>query len=206
MKLFNFFKKNKKDIDTEKEEKPNPKIISREQIAKGNNFHKFLLEPTNENFLIVQEEVFNHPNYDPYSDDLNKMEKLLKEKKYDQVVKNINTNILLSPKAHFYLAFAFKKLGDENAENAETYIFQTIVESIKKTGDGTKENPYRVTRISDERDLIQYLKDDFSRQTLIEEENNVYDLISCDSGKQIYFDVTRPYARLEQLMSLKTGS
>jgi hypothetical protein len=83
-------------------------------------------------------------------------------------------------------------------------LAQKIMEGISLTGDGTKKNPYIVSRVSDERDMLLYFQEEFMSQALIKDENKVYDLVKCQSGKELYFDITTPYSKLQKLMHSDT--
>lgn len=157
----------------------------------------FLTDPTKETFLKCRELVINDPEYDPYSEDIENIQDLLNEGKFEEVVQYVNVNILLSPRAHIYKYFAYKELGDEKGRNIEMTIAQIIFECLEKTGDGTKDSPYIITRISDERDLVRhhFNKQDVS-QNLIKDGDKIMDALTLDDGTQLYFDIKDPYQRL----------
>ncbi|MFS4430764.1 DUF4919 domain-containing protein [Chryseobacterium sp. S90] len=158
---------------------------------------EFLTDPTKETFLKCRELVINDPEYDPYSEDIENIQNLLNEGKFEEVIQYVNVNILLSPRAHIYKYFAYKELGDEKGRNIEMTIAQIIFECLEKTGDGTKESPYIITRISDERDLVRHHlnKQDVS-QNLVKDGDKIMDILTLDDGTQLYFDIKDPYQRL----------
>lgn len=158
---------------------------------------EFLTDPTKETFLKCRELVINDPEYDPYSEDIENIQNLLNEGKFEEVIQYVNVNILLSPRAHIYKYFAYKELGDEKGRNIEMTIAQIIFECLEKTGDGTKESPYIITRISDERDLVRHHlnKQDVS-QNLVKDGDKIMDALTLDDGTQLYFDIKDPYQRL----------
>ncbi|WP_426480761.1 DUF4919 domain-containing protein [Chryseobacterium sp. R2ACT005] len=158
---------------------------------------EFLTDPTKETFLKCRELVINDPEYDPYSEDIENIQNLLNEGKFEEVIPYVNVNILLSPRAHIYKCFAYKELGDEKGKNIEMTIAQIIFECLEKTGDGTKDSPYIITRISDERDLIRHHlnKQDVS-QNLVKDGDKIMDVLTLDDGTLLYFDIKDPYQRL----------
>ncbi|CAD0223747.1 DUF4919 domain-containing protein [Chryseobacterium sp. JV274] len=158
---------------------------------------EFLTDPTKETFLKCRELVINDPEYDPYSEDIENIQNLLNEGKFEEVIPYVNVNILLSPRAHIYKCFAYKELGDEKGKNIEMTIAQIIFECLEKTGDGTKYSPYIITRISDERDLIRHHlnKQDVS-QNLVKDGDKIMDALTLDDGTLLYFDIKDPYQRL----------
>ncbi|MFP8895767.1 MULTISPECIES: DUF4919 domain-containing protein [Chryseobacterium] len=158
---------------------------------------EFLADPTKETFLKCRELVINDPEYDPYSEDIENMQDLLNEGKFEEVIQYVNVNILLSPRAHIYKYFAYKELGEDKGRSIEMTIAQLIFECLEKTGDGTRDSPYIITRISDERDLIRhhFNKQDVS-QSLVRDGNKIMDALTLDDGSQLYFDIKDPYQRM----------
>lgn len=158
---------------------------------------EFLADPTKETFLKCRELVINDPEYDPYSEDIENMQDLLNEGKFEEVIQYVNVNILLSPRAHIYKYFAYKELGEDKGRSIEMTIAQLIFECLEKTGDGTRDSPYIITRISDERDLIRhhFNKQDVS-QSLVRDGNKIMDALTLDDGSQLYFDIKDPYHRM----------
>ena len=167
------------------------------------DFFKFITETTKENFFRSQRAVQMSDDYDPYSDDLDKMTKLLDANQLEETVAFNTVNIILSPRAHLYKSFALEQLGRAEEAKSESILAQKIMEGISISGYGTMRYPYFVTQISDERDFLMYLKEEFASQELMQGENVVFDKITCKSGKNIYFDITIPYLRLQKL---STGS
>lgn len=163
-------------------------------------FFDFILDTTKDKFLASQAIVFSHEDYNPYSDDLNQMEDLLEEGKYEAVVDYSSVNILLSSKARMYKNYALTKIGDENGAKAELIFSHKILEGIELTGDGTSEAPFQITRISDEFDFLFYLDENYASQTLTTLNNKFFDVITTHSGKKIHFDITTPYLRMKELM------
>lgn len=158
---------------------------------------EFLADPTKETFLKCRELVITDPEYDPYSEDIENMQNLLNEGKFDEVIQYVNVNILLSPRAHIYKYFAYKELGEDKGRSIEMTIAQLIFECLERTGDGTKDSPYIITRISDERDLIRhhFNKQDVS-QSLVRDGNKIMDVLTLDDGSQLYFNIKDPYQRM----------
>ncbi|WP_426477227.1 DUF4919 domain-containing protein [Chryseobacterium sp. CBSDS_008] len=167
---------------------------------------EFLTDPTKETFLKCRELVISDPEYDPYSEDIENLQDLLNEGKFEEVIRYANINILLSPRAHICKYFAYKELGDEKGRNIEMTITQIIFECLEKTGEGTKKSPYIITRISDERDLVRHHlnKQDVS-QNLVKDGDKIMDALTLDDGTQLYFDIKDPYQRLAFSFSKRNG-
>lgn len=164
-------------------------------------FFDFIINTTNVNFTSSQKEVFKHSNYNPYSDDLDIIEEFLDKNELAKAAEYNNINLILSPRAHLYKNYAFYKMDKEKEAQSELILAQKIMEGISLTGNGTKEMPYIVTRVSDEKDMLRYFQEEFKSQSLIKNENKIFDLIQCQSGREIYFDITTPYLRMQELMN-----
>lgn len=165
------------------------------------SFFNFLMNTTNENFTASQNQVFNHSDYNPYSEDLNLIEDLLDKNDLEQAIAYNNINVILSPRAHLYKNYALEKLNKTKEAQAELILAQKIMEGISLTGDGSKEKPYRVTRISDEKDMLRYFQEEFMSQRLMNDNDTTFDVIQCKSGRELYFDITTPYSKMQDLMN-----
>lgn len=161
---------------------------------------KFINDTTKENFISIQNAVISNSEYHPYSNDLSTVESMLDADKFEDVGDFYNINILLSPRAHLYKNYAFEKLNKENEAKSELILAQKIMEGLSLTGDGSKQSPYLVTRISDEKDMLSYFQEQFASQSLINDNSRYFDCITCQSGKDIYFDITTPYLKMQELM------
>lgn len=170
----------------------------------NDDFFNFVKEPDKDAFLKARRFVVSHKDYDPYSDDLEKMEGFLDQGNYDAVTGYQSINTLLSPSAHFYKKYAFEKKGMVNEANAESLFSHRILENIALTGNGGEESPYVVTRISDERDFLGFLGKDFKRQGLVSGEGKYYDAIETSDGGRIYFDITDCYLKLQAAFAERT--
>ncbi len=159
-------------------------------------FINFLQKPTKESFIELRSIIINHDEYEPYSDDIKNINNLLLQNNFREVAQYASVNIILSPRAHMYKSFAYRKLNDEKGAEIESTIGQTILEGIQLTGNGTLEKPYLVTRIDDERDFLTFLEEVFASQALINDEEKSYDCITTASGKNIYFDITDCFKKM----------
>ena len=157
----------------------------------------FVKDPTKENFLKSRELMITNPDYDPYSDDLEIMEELFENKEYDKLNYYVTINVLLSPRAHFIKYFSLKQVGNTKAAESIMFICHNILSCIEKTEDGTLQNPYIVTRVSDEKDFLQlHLRKKYTQQRLMEYEDRYLDVLTLEDGSEIYFDITVPYERI----------
>lgn len=163
------------------------------------NFFDFVANPDKEHFLRSRHIVITDSKYNPYSDDLSNLGKLLDEGKFDEVSTYNNVNVLLRPMAHLYKAYAFNKMGMEAEEKAESILASQILENITLTGNGSKELPYIITRIDDEKDVLAYIEEQFMMQALVKDNERFYDCLTTQNGKKVYFNITDCYAKISGL-------
>lgn len=162
-------------------------------------FFAFIQSQTRDTYLAVQEAVASSDQDRPYSDELDSVHELLDQGRYGDARARMSEsmpNLLLSPRAHLLLALIAEKAGDEKGSQMENFIAASCAEGILATGDGSRDRPYIVLRVSDEHDVVQYLGKQFAEQALIKDGSRHLDLISCDDGSKLWFDITNPYKKL----------
>ena len=162
------------------------------------NFFDFVKTPDRELFMRSRTQLVQRPDYNAYSDDLRKLDSLLDEGKFDEALKYRSFNLILRPRAQMLYAFAYAQKGLEKEENAAATIGSLIMENILLTGNGSKEQPYFVTRVEDERDVVMALGEHFASQVLLQDEGRYMDCITAQSGKNIYFDITDCYKSMQK--------
>jgi hypothetical protein len=157
------------------------------------DFFQFLLEPSKEAFLRSRKTVVEHADYNPYGLAMDTLLDLLVQNEFQQVVDSTDINLLLSPRAHSYKFRAYKELGMEKEAEMEALFARRIVECILLTGEGSKDEPYVVCSVQDQRDVLGFLREEQTLQSLIRDENKIYDKIETSSGKTFFFDITDVY-------------
>jgi hypothetical protein len=168
------------------------------------DFFDFIKEPSKEQFLKSQRYVVEHKNYDPYTGELDDLMAFMDAKEFQKVIDFKSINTLLSPSAHLLKHHAAKEINDELNAKSEWFLFHKILENLLLTGDGSKEQPFFITQISDEQDIIQSMEDAVDRQSLIKDEGKSFDKINTKSGKTLYFDITACMAALAANFNTET--
>ena len=163
------------------------------------DFFDFVKEPTKENFLKAREYVMRNGDFNPYSSDLDKVVDFINAENFDAAIDFKSINTILSPRAHAMKRYAATKKEDEMSANAEHLLYVRITEGLLATGDGSKKNPYLVTQISDERDILQYLDHEVESQQLIKENGKSFDRLTTVKGDQFYFDVTDCFKAMQNM-------
>jgi hypothetical protein len=162
-------------------------------------FPAFLKDPSGANFLKVHKLVVSHPSYAPYSSELDEIPDLLDESKFKEVKERIGAakyNLLLSPRAHMFLAAAARGLDDKEAVKQETTISDKCIQGVCATGDGSEKKPMIVTRVSDEYDVARSLKKRVSGQGLRIKDERCYDVLQCADKSELWFDITTPFGAM----------
>ena len=105
-------------------------------------------------------------------------------------VRQLMPGAFLSPAAHAALAAAHHALGDEARARAERRTHALALDSIRSTGDGTRERPWSVLRVGDEYDVLRAAGRVSREQTLVEADGRSLDRHVCDDGSEAWFDVS----------------
>jgi Domain of unknown function (DUF4919) len=168
-------------------------------------FLAFLSDPVRENFLRIREQILTDPRYEPYSDDIDDLQELFVQEKFDELSRSFMEhfpNLLLSPRLHLLAALAERKLGrDENAD-IELSIYEQCLAGILSTGDGSQESPYLVLRTSDIYDVLDHLDKEFGEQSLVHRGERSFDVMRCQDGSEYWFDITESFRKLEEQEAL----
>lgn len=169
-------------------------------------FVAYLEEPTLENFLALRSAVMADEKYNPYSSELDGIDELFEREDYQGVLERIHEalfpNHILSPDAHFTLSFAHHQLGDENAADAEGMLAVVLLKGLELTGDGSREKPILVARVSDEYDYLRANKLTLAQQSLMGIGDREYDVINTEERGEVWFDITE----MKGILSRQMGS
>ena len=164
-------------------------------------FIDFLKSPTKERYVAVYQALTTGQEYNPYGDDLKEIKRLIGKKHYEEARQKLKTawpSLLLSPSAHQCAATVARTLGDEATADKERQIAEKCLQGILATGDGSRERPYLVSRVSDEYDLIRHLNKRSTTQGLSLDGQRSYDVLNLDDGSQMWFDISAVFARVKR--------
>lgn len=162
---------------------------------------ELLKQPNRENYMRLFEMVTSGDAYDPYSDEMRRVHSHLElgdANSAYMVLMQSWSNLMLSPRAHLAAGICLEQLGQPDGCRAEKMIASAILEGILASGDGSRENPYLVTRTSDEYDLLSYLEKTMRQQALHEDEGRYFDVLELEDGGSLWFDITAPYTKLSE--------
>jgi hypothetical protein len=142
----------------------------------------------------LRDAVRRSPGFDPGLDVVDAVAPALARGDHAEaaaLVQGLMPGAFFSPSAHAALAAARAGLGDDVRARAERRLQALAIESIRSTGDGTREQPWSVLRVSDEYDVLRADRRTSQQQTLVAVKGGSLDRHVCDDGSEAWFDVTR---------------
>ena len=163
-------------------------------------FNDMIAEPSAEKYIRILEYISETDKYDPTAADDHEMSEYCNREEYDKVFKIYNNtypNLLLCPKAHFILSATYEDTDREKDYLKEFKIAGKLLDIIYSSGDGSKEHPYIVSRVSDAYDIVRWKMQKPKSQTLIPGPKMI-DTIYCEDGSKYCFDVTTPYDHIRK--------
>jgi hypothetical protein len=123
-------------------------------------FAAFVKRPIQEAFLLLRTLLINLPPYQPYTNEIQRVEELFEEGQFPKARAAANKtmpNYLLTPRIHLIAALTADKQEDYEARETERMAYQACIEGILGTGDGTEASPYLITHVTDEYDILSWL-------------------------------------------------
>src|SRR5262245_44947850 len=167
-------------------------------------------------FLKLRMAFTETANYKPYDFDRTtqgEMTKALDKKEYGKAVElaeKVLKTSYVDIEAHSVAQRAYTALGKADQAKFHRYIFDGLVQSILKSGDGkTPATGYVVISTDEEYAVLRVLDIQRTRQALMDEKGQKFDRIDGVERKSkeritLYFNVTKPLSWLEE--QLKKGS
>jgi len=141
----------------------------------------------------LREAVRRSPGFDPGLDVVALVAPALARGDHAEVVslvQGVMPGAFFSPSAHAALAAAHAGLGDDARARAERTLQALALESIRSTGEGTREHPWSVLRVGDEYDVLRAARRTSRQQTVLALDGRSLDRHECDDGGEAWFDVT----------------
>ena len=154
----------------------------------------YLAEPTDDSLEALRRAVRAAPGFDPDLGILTHARALLRDGEDAEAVTVLEASMpgsLFSPAAHAMLATALRRTGRDDAAARHARLSRAALDSILSTGDGSRERPWSVLRISDEYDVVDSLGNRPLSQALLRDGLRRLDRIECQDGRVVHFDVTQ---------------
>ena len=151
-----------------------------------------LVTPTLSFFRDQQRQILTNAKYDPTADDLRYLDGLLRREAFDMVLE-VASELYdiwhLSPKYHYLVGNAAHACGDDELKLRSQRLFQTCLEMLLETGDGSAQDPYDVTYFSDEHDILAILDGRIRSQALVGRAGEAHDVVTLHDGTDIWFAI-----------------
>jgi hypothetical protein len=153
----------------------------------------FVEQPSKATYLAARDAVLRESPLPIVAADLADLDRLLDQEEYEAVLDRIDAlpiSKVLAPHVHYLAAEAAEALRDARAVELERSLFVLTLQGLLATGDGTRDNPYLVCHATDEYDVLAALGREPAGQALEERGGNLFDVLTCDDGREVWFDVT----------------
>lgn len=158
-----------------------------------NELQTFLERPTAQNYRCVRRIILSETGSSTDLPDFSALAQLCQQGRFEQVRDHIDALLpawSLSPRVHFYATWAARELDDHEDAHLETFLYETCLQGMLATGNGSRQRPYLITHQADQYDLLAARKLEPCSQTLVETGSLRFDVITCQDGTDIWFDVT----------------
>lgn len=175
----------------------------------GDCFRTFYESPTPEQFRQLQQFVMSDDEYDPAALPLVQLGALFDDGRFDELASELDQlpqTWWLSPRFHFLAGIAAHELGDGSQSERRREAMQSCLKGLLTTGEGTHKQPFRVTYLTDEYDLMRVLGGDVRNQQVVGVGERNLDVITRHDGSEVWFDVTELLARMGQKKGLSVAS
>ena len=158
----------------------------------NDQLQNFFEDPSADGYLLARESILAECDYRQRSFEIDKLSRLDRQKEYRLVFEEVEQMLplwALSPRVHFLAATAAQELGDMEELETSQYLMSVCLEGLLASGEGTAENPYRITYLSDEQDILLARGLLLASQRLVGSEEGFFDVIDCQYGTQVWFAV-----------------
>ena len=96
----------------------------------------------------------------------------------------------LSPRFHYLVGISALESGDTASAEREKQLSRACLLGLTTTGEGTEKQPFIVTYLSDEYDLLRWMEVEAHQQQVIDVADRRLDLLRDQLGTEYWFDVT----------------
>lgn len=146
------------------------------------------------------------------SEESKEMIQSINAKDFKKAIKNADVvlqNDYSDMNAHFAEYIAYRELGDGKQADFHHSVFDRLVNSILKSGDGrSKESAYVVVSVDEEYVVMRVLGLRLKNQSLVRDNGHSYDVLQTEGVKsgekaELYFNVDLPMNRYMDLFGGK---
>jgi hypothetical protein len=170
-------------------------------------------EPSGERYLEAVRLYVASDVYDPDSMDVNDVDRLCELERFRDAVQRFVEVVpgwILSPRVHSLAGVAYQLAGDSAMAKLELQLSSALVTGILRTGSGTPDSPFVVTRLADEYDVIGYQispeSGELTREPVLSlerrldqiEEGRWVETHKLSDGTEVSFDVSMEMAHYDK--------
>lgn len=153
-------------------------------------YQAFLEAPSREGFLKLQEEVQTEADFCSAGSFVDQLADWCQRGCYEQMFEQ--TELMpfawvASPSAHLYASIAAQQMGCGDDAELERFITESILQGLLETGDGSANDPYRITYLSDRQDLLAYFSLNVEKQRLVRSSAGMMDVVTTSTGDDLCF-------------------
>lgn len=95
----------------------------------------------------------------------------------------------LCPRFHYVHARICERNKQAGSVRTAVQRMQLCLRAISETADGTKEDPYQITYLTDADDMVRALGESVRFQQLVASPDGYRDVLTAHSGEEFWFDV-----------------
>ncbi len=159
---------------------------------------EFYGEPTAERYELLLKEQVSVPGYNAHEDYI-ELRSLVREgdtRKAQKLIDQFLPLYPLSPRLHLLASTNAEKSGDSELTQLEQERGFACLDAILATGDGSEARPYLSSKVSDEYDILFIVRQESVEEQRLEfRGDRIFDRILCESGAEVWFDITHWYGK-----------
>lgn len=162
--------------------------------------NQWIDDPSHTHTDQLRDAIQSAPNYSSSVELTSTVVPLLEKGAYAEArdtVLAVMPGSFLSPVAHTALSRAHLALGDDVAADRERVFARASLVSILNSGDGTRQSPWIVLRLSDEYDVIAAMGTRVSEQSVTQPDGRILDHLTTEDGQQLWFELRNAGRRIQ---------
>ncbi|MCA9265380.1 MAG: hypothetical protein KDA60_16080 [Planctomycetales bacterium] len=153
-------------------------------------YENFLVKPSAANYLNVRSLLLANPRWIRRDEELVQLGRLSRKSDLVGMMELAERMIpawIVCPRFHFLLATTAGSVGDDETAELERFQFESCLQGILASGDGSRARPYFVVHTSDIRDAMRALGVTAVGQEVLARGDSLCDAMHCLDGAKLYF-------------------
>lgn len=154
--------------------------------------NRWIDDPSPQRTDQLRDAIQSHPSYSSHTEVTSTVVPLLERGAHQEArdaVLAVMPGTFLSPSAHTALSRAHTALGEDTAADRERAFTRASLISILNSGDGTRESPWSVLRITDEYDIVAAMGTRVTQQSVTQPDGRILDHLTTDDGQELWFEL-----------------